>query len=104
MVARPSMWEDIRSAGLKNGLFIYSLWNGYRDNYYQNEFEYLLNKIGFSIYAMHTGGHATMSDINKVLQELKPRRIIPIHTMAPELFINLADQILLKKDGETFYI
>jgi len=64
----------------------------------------LLNKTGFSILELHTGGHATMSDIKKVLQELKPKKIMPIHTLAPELLRNLSEQVLLKKDGETFSI
>jgi len=104
MAVRPSMWENIRSANLRNGLFIYSLWSGYRNNDYQKEFEVLLSKTGFSIHELHTGGHATLSDIKKVLQELKPKKIIPIHTIAPELLRNLSEQVLLKKDGETFCI
>jgi hypothetical protein len=35
MACRPSMKKDIEIASLQNGLFIYSLWSGYRDNDYQ---------------------------------------------------------------------
>jgi len=35
MAVRPSMWENIRIAGLQDGLFIYSLCSGYRDSDYQ---------------------------------------------------------------------
>ncbi|MGI6726164.1 MAG: MBL fold metallo-hydrolase RNA specificity domain-containing protein [Christensenellales bacterium] len=29
-------------------------------------------------FELHTSGHATVSDIHKVIEELKPKQIIPI--------------------------
>ena len=64
----------------------------------------MLSKKGFTIDELHTGGHATLSDIKKVLQMLKPKKIIPIHTTVPNLFRNLSEQVLLMKDGEIVLI
>lgn len=102
--ARPSMRMDIEAASLKNGLFVYSLWEGYRESEYQKEFENYLSKSGFMIDKLHTSGHATVSDIKRVITGLEPKQIIPIHTMAPDLFIGLSDQVILKDDGVAFCV
>ena len=61
MAVRPSMKKDIEKAELNNGLFIYSLWNGYRDSTYQKQFEDFLTREGFTIDALHTSGHASLA-------------------------------------------
>ncbi len=104
MTARPSMWIDIKSIGLTNGIFIYSLWSGYRDSDYQKKFEDKLAKSRFSIHELHTSGHATVSDIQKVMTELEPKQIIPIHTMVPDAFVEFSEKVALKEDRKTFFI
>lgn len=34
MTARPSMMKDLQKCNLQSGLFIYSMWQGYRENDY----------------------------------------------------------------------
>ena len=104
MTCRPSMEKDIKIAGLQDGLFIYSLWNGYRDNDYQKEFEESLKKSGFVDEAIHTSGHATVADIHKVISALEAKTIIPIHTMEPDSFVDRFENVVLKKDGVSFKI
>lgn len=104
LTARPSIRMDIEAAGLQNGIFIYSLWNGYRGNEYQKEFESYLNRSGFTTDVLHTSGHATTSDILRVITELEPKQIIPIHTIAPYSFIGLSKNVVLKEDGKSFNI
>jgi ribonuclease J len=104
MACRPSMKKDIEIAGLQDGLFIYSLWNGYRDNDYQKAFEDSLKKFGFVDEAIHTSGHATIADIHKVISALEPKTIIPIHTMEPDSFLDRFKNVVLKEDGVSFKI
>jgi ribonuclease J len=104
MAVRPSMRTDIEITGIKNGIFIYSLWGGYRNSDYQKEFEEYLKHSGFDVYDLHTSGHATVSDIQRVITELEPKQIIPIHTMAPDLFNSFTDRVTLKEDGKCFNI
>jgi ribonuclease J len=102
MIARPSMKRDIELSKLCDGLFIYSMWQGYRESEYQKRFEDYLLKNGFKMRAIHTSGHASVDEIKRVVQGLKPKKIIPIHTMVPELFNSISDQIECKEDGEEF--
>lgn len=104
MVARPSMKKDIEIAGLKNGLFVYSLWRGYRNSDYQKSFEESLVRAGFSVDELHTSGHATVSDISRMISGLQPKKIVPIHTTMPHLFSDLSESVMLKEDGVKFEV
>lgn len=104
MAVRPSMKKDIEIAGLKNGLFVYSMWSGYRESTYQIGFEKNLSLAGFVANELHTSGHATVSDIRRVMEELKPKQIIPIHTMIPDSFVVFSEKVVLKDDGKEFTV
>jgi ribonuclease J len=100
MLARPSMYKDIEIAGLKDGLFIYSMWQGYRGSEYQKKFEAGLAAAGFAQDYIHTSGHARVEDIRRMMAGLAPKRIVPIHTMNPEAFANVSDVVTVAKDGK----
>lgn len=104
MAVRPSMKTDIERIELQKGLFIYSLWGGYRESSYQKDFEASLANAGFVFDELHTSGHASLNDIKRVLTGLNPKQIIPIHTMEPDLFTSLSADSAVKNDGETFSI
>ena len=102
MAVRPSMQRDIEVAELQNGLFIYSMWGGYRSSEYQKKFEDYLNKAGFIADALHTSGHVTISDILRVITSLDPKQVIPIHTMEPDFLARLSNRVSLREDGKSF--
>ncbi len=99
MMVRPSMLKDLEKCDLQNGIFVYSLWEGYRDSKYQKDFEEYLSKQGFEIVSFHTSGHASVSDIRKVIDKLRPKKIAPIHTMVPEGFKDLEGDMIFLDDG-----
>lgn len=104
MTVRPSMRRDLENSGLYSGLFLYSLWQGYRDNQYQKDFEDYLSREGFAINMLHTSGHAIGADIHRVITELDPQLVIPIHTMQPQTFLRISEKVILKEDGVEFTI
>ena len=104
MACRPSMRMDIEKCGLSDGVFIYSLWSGYRLNNYQQNFEKYLENKGFSLETLHTSGHAEIADIKRVIKGLNPKKIIPIHTMHPDAFLEFSDKTELKEDGVMFVV
>jgi len=104
MAVRPSMLNDLRHCGFSKGLFLYSLWEGYRDSDYQRKFEEFLQQSGFRQKSIHTSGHASIEDIKRVIDGLKPKRVIPIHTLNPELFEGLSSEVELHDDGVGFEI
>lgn len=104
MMVRPSMLKDIQKCGLHDGVFIYSMWQGYRDSEYQQKFEQYLKSVGFALMEIHTSGHASVSDIKRLITELNPKKIIPIHTMNPNAFKDFSNKTELKEDGKEFEI
>ncbi len=104
MLCRPSMYKDMEKSDLKNGIFMYSLWNGYRSSDYQQRFEKFLEKSGFTLEELHTSGHATISDLKRAIHGLNPQKVIPIHTLNPKSFETLSDKTDLKTDGIKFRV
>ena len=104
MLARPSMQKDLERCDLSSGTFFYSMWQGYRDSTYQQRFENWLGGRGFGKVFLHTSGHARISDIRRLMDGLEPKKIIPIHTMMPDAFLEYSDKVELKEDGVAFYV
>ena len=81
MTVRPSMKKDL--AGIENidgGKLIYSLWEGYLKNTYTANFIDYLKSRQFEIYNIHTSGHADIVTLQKMVNAIKPKKIVPIHT------------------------
>lgn len=104
MMVRPSMLNDLKRCNLKDGLFIYSMWQGYRSSNYQKRFEKFLTKQDFTICPIHTSGHASVTDIQRLISGLNPKRIVPIHSMEPHLLKEFSDKVEVKEDGKQFYV
>jgi len=104
MMVRPSMMRDIEKCGMSKGLFIYSMWQGYRGSEYQKRFEEYLKQAGFELKSIHTSGHAAVSDIEKVIAGLVPKKLVPIHTMLPDSFKGISELTKVMKDGISFEV
>lgn len=74
-----------------NGAFISSSVDPYSEEYRHKtkEISRELRKIGIPTYKIHASGHAKPHDIIKLVQEIKPERIMPIHTKFAEFFMKL---------------
>ena len=104
MAVRPSIRGALPKCGFRDGMFIYSLWQGYRDSKYQQTFEEKLKEYGFSMMHIHTSGHASVKDISKTIRGLRPKKIIPVHSMYPEQFENMEKCVEIMDDGVSFEI
>ncbi|MDR2728840.1 MAG: MBL fold metallo-hydrolase [Chitinispirillales bacterium] len=69
MLIRPSMLKDLELCNLSGGTFFYSMWQGYRNNDYQQRFEKWLSEHGFRDVFLHTSGHTTVSDIRRLMMD-----------------------------------
>lgn len=81
----------------KNDLnIIFSMWKGYLDKpNYLDEYKDIITHI-------HTSGHAYIRDLQKFVDKIKPKYIIPIHTESKNRYQDLFNsEIKLVEDGET---
>lgn len=100
MLCRPSMlFRDLKRRVPNGTLGIYSMWQGYlkRDDWQQTLG--ILTAVGGRFAECHTSGHASVPDLLSLIHDLKPSRIIPIHTERPELLKELVSNVEVTQDG-----
>lgn len=82
---------------MKNVQLIFSMWSGYLSGV-----EDFWKKQNVPILCIHTSGHASIAELKKLVETLKPKTIIPNHTFYPDRFIELFGScVRCLKDGET---
>ena len=98
MIFRPSMAADFENA-LSGATLFYSLWPGYLE---RGRFDLkawcTAQGIGFEVH--HTSGHASISDLKRLVKALQPKRLVPIHSFATDQFRNFFPNVQLANDGE----
>lgn len=101
-----SPFETMRDTYLQQGgQLIYSMWDGYLKP--DHEDKDLLRYIdGRKIVHLHTSGHAYVETIAKLIETVKPKVIIPMHTERAEEFSSIPefarwkDRVKVLTDGE----
>ena len=81
-----------------------SMWKGYVDKECIAYNPTLAEALGSEYEYLHTSGHCDMQSMKQLFKLLSPQAIIPIHTEAPDKFVELfGDEwnILRVHDGET---
>ncbi|MFC1580073.1 MBL fold metallo-hydrolase [Thermodesulfobacteriota bacterium] len=106
MLIRPGFLRDIkRFLSLEGSSWVYSMWRGYfeRSKPLRDLREYLEEKQ-VRIEYLHTSGHASLSDLKKMVDALNPETIVPIHSFHPEEYKNHFPYVRQLEDGEVFEI
>lgn len=101
MLFRPAMMFDADRAGLWEGArAIWSQWDGYLKEGAGAKLRADLADRGIPLEAIHTSGHASIRDLQRLASAVSPRALVPIHTFQansyPEFFAN----VVRRKDGE----
>jgi len=105
VLVRPSMKADLEKISVNNGSLIYSMWEGYKTQKYTKDFLDWLTKKGFSIYDIHTSGHADIETLKEMANTINPKSIIPIHTFSKLDYKNIFSQKVLElNDNEEIRI
>ncbi len=72
----------------KNGSYIFSMWSGYNSSYGNIKLsEFLVKNRGFKPTSIHTSGHADEDTLKRLVNALKPTKLVPIHTLKPEFYL-----------------
>ena len=104
MIVRPSMQKDLENIkNIDGGNLIYSLREGYLTRSYTKKFiDYLKNRK-FTQYDIHTSGHADIGALKQMVEAIKPKAIVPIHTFSGSEYqkIFAPTPVVVMNDGET---
>ena len=105
VLVRPSMRIDLEKINADNGNLIYSMWEGYKKQSTTKEFiDWLITK-NFTVYDIHTIGHADTNTLKELADTLNPKSIIPIHTFNKQDYKNVFTQKVIElNDNETIEI
>lgn len=106
MIVRPSMQKDLENInGIEGGNFIFSMWEGYLQKSGTMKFvDYLTNRK-FTLHKIHTSGHADTKTLKKMVEAIKPKNIVPIHTFEGDKYKDIFNEPILElKDEETIEI
>jgi len=87
---------------LANAKFIYSMWQGYldKDSYYED----FCNEYNTELIQIHVSGHAYLNDLKRFAGALKPKKIVPIHTLSRGDFSRYFENVTLHDDSIPFEI
>jgi ribonuclease J len=87
-----------KSDCLKGAGLLWSMWDGYlQKKPFWNEFA---SRHSMEIHHAHCSGHATITDIKRLVRAVNPRVIVPMHTQAPYKFKNMFSNVQVHEDRE----
>jgi ribonuclease J len=75
-----------------NGVLIYSMWNGYKQQPEVSSFIEACKEMGLDIVDLHTSGHADAGTITALIDKINPDIIVPIHCENPGWFLEKYQQ------------
>jgi ribonuclease J len=101
LMFRPSMIGELERAGaLQGALAIWSMWRGYLEGPAERRMAATLARHGVNVEVHHVSGHAYVSDLRRLVEAMRPERVIPIHTGDPARYAALFPRVELRHDGE----
>lgn len=104
MLVKSSMISSIEllytNKHITNACLIYSMWEGYQEDAKTKKFLDSIKKYDVKdIIYLHTSGHADYKTLKK-LNELKAKKVIPIHTIDGDKLKEILDNVYIVNDNE----
>jgi ribonuclease J len=101
MLFRPSMIRDVESVGALEGARVFwSMWQGYLEMERTQEFQEWITAHNLPFQQIHTSGHASIPDLQRLANAISPEKLVPIHTFDPDRFTTLFDNVSMQSDGQ----
>ena len=103
MLFRPPMMRDMdRIPGAWDGArMIWSQWDGYLTSPANEAFRAKLDARGAPLEVIHTSGHASIGDLQRLAEAVAPDALVPVHTFRGERFPELfGSRVCRRNDGE----
>ncbi|MEJ7783763.1 MAG: MBL fold metallo-hydrolase [Solirubrobacteraceae bacterium] len=98
---RGSMRREFERAGCLDGArCVWSMWWGYLERERGRDVVEWLDQRQIPLEAVHASGHATLVDLQRLAAAIAARRLVPVHTGAPDRFPSLFENVESREDGE----
>jgi ribonuclease J len=80
-------------------LAVWSLWDGYLDEPSGIRLQRALEAAGVPLLHLHTSGHASVADLQRLVAALAPARVVPIHSEGGDRYPELFPYVDRQADG-----
>ncbi|MFT3914881.1 MAG: MBL fold metallo-hydrolase [Anaeromyxobacteraceae bacterium] len=100
LMLRPSMIRELDRAGaLEGALAIWSMWRGYLSQPTERRMVDCLAQCSVPLEVHHVSGHAYVRDLRRLVNAVRPDRVIPIHTAEPSRYARTIPGTSAQLDG-----
>lgn len=100
---RPLHAPDFEDSGALDGaVLVYSQWEGYLRDGSLRHFQGWIEASRIPMVSIHTSGHASVSDLKRLVTAVEPRHLIPIHTFERDTYVERFGRATVLDDGEWF--
>ncbi|WP_131114267.1 MBL fold metallo-hydrolase [Lichenihabitans psoromatis] len=101
MLFRPAMLYDLQRADCLSGASaVWSQWDGYLAEDRGVALRAALDTANIPLTAIHTSGHASLVDLQRLAAAMKPKSIVPIHSLEGHNYPLWFDNVAACADGE----
>ncbi len=105
LLFRPLYCRDLEQGNcLEGATYTYSQWEGYWDRDSFGELKPWLEENNIPKHSIHTSGHASPADLQKLATALNPKKLVPIHSFEPERYPDLFPNVEIHSDGEKWVV
>lgn len=101
LLFRPLHRLDLeRGECLSGAVYIYSQWEGYWEQGVYDMIKDWLVRHDIPKHSIHTSGHASQGELQKLVSAINPRNVVPIHSFYPEKYPELFPNVEAHDDNE----
>jgi ribonuclease J len=93
----------VRDGLLTGGAVVWSMWDGYLDQPSGQRLQTTLQSANVPLVKHHTSGHATLADLARLVQALRPDAVVPIHTEAPDAYAHAIGESVEMHADDTWW-
>lgn len=98
---RANVLPDLeRSCDFDGALAVWSMWDGYLERSNSSRVRDFATRHQIPLTTIHASGHATVSELQRLVSALAPERIVPIHSSATGRFGEFFPRVMQHRDGE----
>ena len=104
-VPSSTVYELIRGGALDaSGVAVWSLWEGYLAEPSGRRLRQALHDASIPFTSIHTSGHASVKDLQRLVEALRPDRLVPMHSEATDRFKELFLRVEQHRDNEWWQV
>jgi len=98
---RPSWIRDLENAQcLADARLVWSQWEGYLTDPAFAMFVEWQKRSGIPMDVIHTSGHASIADLQRLAEAIHPKRLVPIHSFEAGRYAEFFTNVECRNDGE----